>query len=203
MIARSALDGCARREALGCEAMNRAACILAILLLAAGCRHRAATSGEGYEAAVRIAREWRACDQRDDNSCASALLHIPPDYAGDALRRERRSIFSGVKLIRERFGYIRAFGPPVQDAGGVVALTWAAGTDEYWARYRETAIATFPVTYSKLSAGYLQAEVSRIGSVWQLKAIHYGLPVSNPSSAPMIEMTNQELGKVATSSPAN
>jgi hypothetical protein len=178
--------------------MKRAACILAMLLLTAACRHHPATSGEGYDEAVRIAREWFACDHRDDNSCAAALLHIPPDYAGQALKRERRSVVNGVKIIRERFGYIRALGPPVT-APGIVALTWAAGTQEYWVRYPETAIATFPVTYSKLSDGYLQAEVCRIGSGWQLKAIRYGLPVSNPSSAPMIEMTNRELGKAATS----
>jgi len=180
--------------------MKRAACIVAMLLLTAACRHRAATSGEGFDAAVRLGREWAACDRRDDNACAAALLYMPPDYAGQALERERRSVVHGVKIIRERFGYIRALGPPV-DNPDIVALTWAAGTQEYWARHPETAIATFPVTYSKLSEGYLQAEVCRIDAVWQLKAIHYGLPLSNPSSAPMIEMTNKELASAATSRP--
>lgn len=180
--------------------MKRAVPIVVILLLTVACRHRAATSGDGYDAAVRIAREWLACDHQDDNSCAAALLYIPPDYTGDALQRERRTMVNGVKLIRDRFGYIRAFGPPVEDDPGIVSLTWAAGTQEYWARHPESAIATFPVTYSKLSAGYLKAEVCRIGGAWQLKAIHYGLPLSNPSSAPMIEMTNKELGTAATPS---
>lgn len=178
--------------------MKRWTILAGLLLLAMGCRDRAAaTSGDGYDAAVRIGHAWVDCDQRDDDACAAALLHIPPEYQGASLERERRSVLRGVKLIRQRFGYIRALGPQLTDAK-FVALSWAGGTSEYWKQHQETAIATFPVTFSKLSAGYLQAEVCKIGSEWTLKAIHYGLPLSNPSSAPMIEMTNNELGKLAT-----
>ena len=80
----------------------------------------------------------------------------------------------------------------------MAAISWASGTDEYWRKCRRSSMATFPVVFSKLSSGYLETEVCKIDGTWQMKAVHYGLPLSNPSSAPMIEMIDRELGGAAT-----
>jgi hypothetical protein len=163
-------------------------------LLLQGCRET--TSGEGYDAAVRLGGEWFNCDRLDDAACEVRLMHIPPAYQGDARQNEERSMLRGFRLLRDRFGGVSDVQPPTT-AFRMADVFWASGDAAYWSEHSRSSKATFPVKFSKLSSGYVQIEVCKIYSKWQIRAVHYGLPLSNPSSRPMIEMINADLSKVS------
>ena len=171
--------------------------LLFISILVAGCRNE--SSGEGYDAAVRLGGEWFNCDRLSDEVCAVGLMHIPPIYQGEARRREERTMGAGFRLLRERFGGVSEVKSPTTDFR-MAELFWSSGTADYWNQHPQSSKATFPVKFTKLSDGYVQIEVSKVFSKWQIRAIHYGLPISNPSSKPMIEMINADLSKVSQSS---
>lgn len=166
-------------------------CLTAAL---AACREDA--SREGYDAALRLGGEWFNCNRLDDAGCAVALMHIPPTYQGAARDAEERTMRRGTHLLRERFGGISDVQPPTTDFR-MVDVFWASGDEEYWTKHPESYKATFPVKFAKLSHGFVQIEACKIYSKWQIRAVHYGLPLSNPNSAPMIESINSELSEVS------
>ena len=166
--------------------------LLFVCLLLAGCGER--TGGEGYDAAVRLGGEWFNCDRLNDPGCAVNLMHIPPMYMGAAREREERTMARGFRFLRDRFGSISDVQPPTTGFH-MVDVFWASGDAKYWSEHSQSSKATFPVRFSKLSDGYVQIEVCKIYSKWQIRAVHYGLPLSNPSSRPMIEMINADLSK--------
>ena len=169
---------------------------LAVLLLIAlaGCRET--SSGEGYDAAVRLGGEWFNCDRLDDAACAVGLMHIPQMYRGAERETEERTMLRGFRLLRDRFGGVSDVQPPTTDSR-MADVFWASGDAKYWSEHSQSSKATFPVKFSKLSSGYVQIEACKIYSKWQIRAVHYGLPLSNPSSKPMIEMINSDLSKIS------
>lgn len=171
---------------------------LCLAMLAAGCRLRRdeRPSGEGYDAAVRLGGEFFNCDRLDDAGCAVALMHIPPTLQGAEREGELQGLRRGIRLLRERFGGVAEVKAPTTDFR-MAEVYWAGGTAGYWAEHPQSSKATFPVKFAKLSDGYVQIEACKIGTTWQIRAIHYGLPASNPSSAPMIAMINDDLSKVS------
>jgi len=168
--------------------------ILCVSILVAGCRSE--NSGEGYDAAVRLGGQWFNCDRLADEVCAVGLMHIPPIYRGEARRQEERLLGGGFNLLRDRFGGVSDVKPPTTDFR-MAELFWSSGNADYWREHPRSYKATFPVKFSKLSDGYVQIEACKIFSKWQIRAIHYGLPMSNPSSKPMIESINSDLSKVS------
>jgi len=163
-----------------------------ILIAVAGCHE--STSSEGYDAAVRLGGEWLNCDRLDDSACKVRLMHIPPAYQGAERDKEERVMGRGFRFLRDRFGGASEAQPPMSDPQ-MVAVLWASGDEAYWSKHSQSSKATFPVKFSKLSNGYVQIEACKIGDKWEIRAVHYGLPLSNPSSAPMIQMINSDLSK--------
>ena len=147
------------------------------------------SSGAAYDAAVRLGGEWFNCDRLADARCAVALMVVPD---GPAREQEEQRLRRGTRLLRERFGGIAEVKGTTTDARmAELVLRSGESSDP------RSAKATFAVKFAKLSDGYIQIDACPVASNWKIRAIHYGLPLSNPSSAPMIDSVNADFRKVS------
>jgi hypothetical protein len=167
---------------------------LALIVATVSCRpwQREMRSTEGRAAARKLASEWIRCGQRDDAECAVALMHFPAADVGDVLEREKASMVAGFRALQKNFGHVTLHGEQTKPFA-MWEVAWTTGTLQYWSGHPDSVKVTYSATFEHAGPGFFQAEACHVGSAWQLRAVHYGLPMSAPGSAAKIRAAGADL----------
>jgi hypothetical protein len=135
------------------------------------------------ESPAQLAAAFFRCGDAD---CAVRLFHFPPDYSAEELRKDTNGVRAVLELFQHELG--RATEPNASDDPGEFIGVGIGGADAaYWKKHPDTSTIRYVVNFEKEGRGIVAIEACHIGSKWQIRSVHYGLPASRADAKQRID----------------
>ena len=172
-------------------------CALAILLLTTCRRVEINQRASGDQAIDALCSTYVNAISRSDFANASRLFHYPPAETGSALAKDRATVALEGAVFQERFGKLEQIR--VDSSPPVFEVSFGGGDLRYWQVHQDVVRRTCVVHFSKWGVGRVTFDACKIGPSWQLRSVHYGLPVSGSESAARVAAVSAEVIRRVTS----
>ena len=134
----------------------------------------------------QINEEFFVYEQNQDFNNAANIFHYPPSYSNAELVKDK----TAVKLVLEYFN--KSFGRVVthkivRAPELNLSLSIGGGNLPYWTNNPRLIKTTYEVQFSNDGKGYVVIDLCKIGKNFEVRAIHYGLPLSRKDTPNRIQ----------------
>ena len=126
---------------------------------------------------TQINNQFFKAEQVKDFNTAVELYHYPPDYSIEERNMNKAAVKSILEYFNQSFGNILSYKVS-EKIGLYIALSIDGGNVPYWTKYPKYVRNTYEVQFSNEGQGYVVIDICKINNYYEIRAVHYGLPVS-------------------------
>lgn len=159
-------------------------------MIAAGCSP--STESRAPDDASAVARRYFDCAGRGDAACAAALFHYPPEETPTERAADVAAVTESLSILEKHFG---TAGPATPANDPVLYVEVAAGSADlgYWQKHPESLRLTYRTRFSRFGDGFVALDLTNLGSRWEIRQVHFGLPASDPRATARVTKVFNEL----------
>lgn len=109
---------------------------------------------------------------------AVLLLHYPPTYTDEQLRKDRGSLAEFLRILSEEFGTVSSTHE-VPEVGPIVHLRMETANKAYWedvAKPTAAADIHFETEFARQGRGFVTLRFAQFSRKWELRSVRYAIP---------------------------
>lgn len=155
--------------------MKRAILIVVIILLLSSSAF--AESNSPNEMFFQINDQFFKTEQIQDFTNAAELFHYPRSYSLNELDKDKQAVKLILNYFYQSFGKILSY-KLLEKAEPYIALAIGGGDASYWAQNPNYIRTVYETQFSNEGQGYVIIDLCKINDKYQIRYVHYGLPIS-------------------------